>query len=275
MEGGRIMRETEEKAAPVWVILLVFIIVIFLFVGNLFFGLNFNSLAEAGQFGDMFGAVNAMFSGLAFAGVCYAIILQRNEIKIARSEIRYTRIIMEEQKENIKKQNISIQTKSFEDTFFRMLEFLTGITDKIRLETVIVSSQRMVSGKESFTILLKRLRRKLEIEVRPFDEYYEDFYRENNAILGHYFRFLFNVMNFIDNSEIENKEFYAKIVRAQLSDDEVAVLFYNGLSARGKRFKPLIERYGLLKNLNDRSVMDSELIPRYEAAAFGARGRAT
>jgi hypothetical protein len=36
--------------------------------------------AERGQFGDMFGAVNALFSGLAFAGVIFAILLQRQEI---------------------------------------------------------------------------------------------------------------------------------------------------------------------------------------------------
>jgi hypothetical protein len=34
-------------------------------------------LPDRGTFGDMFGAVNALFSGLAFAGVIYAIILQR------------------------------------------------------------------------------------------------------------------------------------------------------------------------------------------------------
>ncbi len=36
---------------------------------------------EAGSFGDMFGAINALFSGLAFAGVIYALILQDNETR--------------------------------------------------------------------------------------------------------------------------------------------------------------------------------------------------
>ena len=34
---------------------------------------------KRGQFGDMFGAVNALFSGLAFAGLIITLILQRNE----------------------------------------------------------------------------------------------------------------------------------------------------------------------------------------------------
>ena len=40
-----------------------------------------------GEFGDMFGAVNALFSGLAFAGVILAILLQRQELKLQREEL--------------------------------------------------------------------------------------------------------------------------------------------------------------------------------------------
>jgi hypothetical protein len=39
---------------------------------------------ERGSFGDMFGAANALFSGFAFAGVIYAILLQRQELKLQR-----------------------------------------------------------------------------------------------------------------------------------------------------------------------------------------------
>ncbi len=37
--------------------------------------------ATAQDFGDMFGAVNALFSGLALAGVIYAVLVQTEEIK--------------------------------------------------------------------------------------------------------------------------------------------------------------------------------------------------
>jgi hypothetical protein len=39
------------------------------------------------QFGEMFGAVSALFSGLAFAGVIYAVILQRQDMEISRKEL--------------------------------------------------------------------------------------------------------------------------------------------------------------------------------------------
>ena len=47
--------------------------------------------AVRGQFGDMFGAVNALFSGLAFAGLVVTIFLQRNELALQRNELELTR----------------------------------------------------------------------------------------------------------------------------------------------------------------------------------------
>ncbi|MBL7951396.1 MAG: hypothetical protein JNM62_06720 [Flavobacteriales bacterium] len=44
-----------------------------------------------GQFGDMFGAVNSLFSGLAFAGIIYTILLQRRELGLQRRELESTR----------------------------------------------------------------------------------------------------------------------------------------------------------------------------------------
>lgn len=46
---------------------------------------------QRGTFGDMFGAVNALFSGLAFAGIIYTITLQRQELSLQREELALTR----------------------------------------------------------------------------------------------------------------------------------------------------------------------------------------
>ena len=45
---------------------------------------EFGNPTAPGPFGDMFGAVNALFSGLAFGGVIVAILLQRQELKAQR-----------------------------------------------------------------------------------------------------------------------------------------------------------------------------------------------
>jgi len=53
--------------------------------------LLFDKPVTVGEFGDMFGAINSLFSGLAFAGVIYAIILQKEELRLQRKELEMTR----------------------------------------------------------------------------------------------------------------------------------------------------------------------------------------
>lgn len=48
-------------------------------------------LAERGQVGDLFGSINALFSGLALAGVIVALLLQREELELQRREIAANR----------------------------------------------------------------------------------------------------------------------------------------------------------------------------------------
>lgn len=50
-----------------------------------------SDMEERGQFGDMFGAANALFSGFAFLGIIYTIYLQRKELNLQKEELRLTR----------------------------------------------------------------------------------------------------------------------------------------------------------------------------------------
>ncbi len=51
----------------------------------------FSEPGDRGLFGDMFGAINALFSGLALAGIIYTIFLQKHELSLQRKELEYTR----------------------------------------------------------------------------------------------------------------------------------------------------------------------------------------
>jgi hypothetical protein len=43
--------------------------------------------SKRGQFGDLFGSVNALFSGFAFAGIIYTIYLQRKDLKLQEKNV--------------------------------------------------------------------------------------------------------------------------------------------------------------------------------------------
>lgn len=90
------------------------IVVILLWTVNLLFLYKLDS-TERGTFGDMFGAVNSLFTGLSFAGIIYAMYLQNKELSLQRRELKDTRSVMKEQSDTMK-----LQTA--ESSFFRLLE---------------------------------------------------------------------------------------------------------------------------------------------------------
>ncbi|MCM1142135.1 MAG: putative phage abortive infection protein, partial [Muribaculum sp.] len=90
----------------------------------------------------------------------------------------------------------------------------------------------------------------------------------------HYFRHLYRILKFVAESPLINKEEdryeYACMVRATLSRYELIWLYYNALSCYGRdKFKPLIERFTILKNLREEMlVRDLKLDISYDATAL-------
>jgi hypothetical protein len=79
------MEKTNSKIG-IFIKLIIFVILLWIAsaVCIIFF---LDDWSNRGTFGDLFGAVNALFSGLAFAALIYTIILQREEIRQNREEI--------------------------------------------------------------------------------------------------------------------------------------------------------------------------------------------
>lgn len=88
------------------------------------------SIGNAGVFGDSFGIITSLFSGLAFTGMIVTILLQREELSLQRNELTLTRKEFTEQIKIFKFQ-------SFNDSFYRLLDFrkqclseITIVSDK-------------------------------------------------------------------------------------------------------------------------------------------------
>ncbi|PIQ68035.1 MAG: hypothetical protein COV91_06160 [Candidatus Taylorbacteria bacterium CG11_big_fil_rev_8_21_14_0_20_46_11] len=103
-------------------------IIAFTFVFTVYFFVLRNLLpewAESGQFGDMFGGLNAFFSGLAFLGVIYAIFLQREELGLQRKELELTR---EELKRTAEAQEKSEKALSKQAASLKVTAKLNGLS---------------------------------------------------------------------------------------------------------------------------------------------------
>ena len=55
------------------------------------FSLGTGKPDSANEIGDSAGAINGLFSALAFAGVIFAIILQKKELSLQRNELEQNR----------------------------------------------------------------------------------------------------------------------------------------------------------------------------------------
>ena len=71
--------------------LLFFIVLVLQSIMGFIVYTSFETPDHRGMFGDMFGVVNTLFSGLAFSGVIYAIFLQSKELELQREELELTR----------------------------------------------------------------------------------------------------------------------------------------------------------------------------------------
>lgn len=230
---------------------------------------------DRGTFGDMFGAINALFSGLAFASIIYTIFLQREELKLQREELGLTRNELNGQKMQMSAQNEVLKLQNFENTFFQLIRLLN---DTVR-EIDVNNGSRLYTGKDSFNFFLGTINRyysvlkKTEstlIESEIIDGAYKKFYESHQGDLGHYFRTLYNIIKFVHYSAINDKKFYTNLVRAQLSNQELIVIFYNCQTEYGSyKFRPLIEEYAIFKTLPKHHLFDESHIYLYGRGAYG------
>jgi len=249
------------------------LIIIFVFLAWGFTWHLLEPMENRGTFGDMFGAVNALFSGLAFGGVIVAIVLQGKELKLQRIELKLTR-------NELKDQNSTLKKQKFENTFFELLRLHNDITNSIDLFNK--RSGNKTTGRDCFKVFYARLKshwgpllavyqdQELD-ELEKINKVYMSFYNDYQSELGHYFRSLFNIVKFVDKSDVEDKRLYTNLIRAQLSSYELLMIFYNVLSDMGKgKFSPYVTHYSLLKTLPRSELIDSEKhFQLYNAHAYG------
>lgn len=67
---------------------------------------------DQGAFGDSFGSVNALFTGLAFAGLVFSILLQQRQIRLQRADFLSQLQEMGESRKTVEEQNRLLATQN-------------------------------------------------------------------------------------------------------------------------------------------------------------------
>lgn len=278
--------EPNKKGAAI-VAAVIGVLCFALWAVNLCLGYFFwDKTINLGTLGDGQNIANSVFAGGAFIGVFYSVMLQRDELRIARKDSRRMAKVMEEQERNIAEQQVMAREANFERTFFELLRVFTELTTTLKFTD---DSDSLHVGKEVFGPLIKEHDRLIPIALRENDDYVLDFslqdYKKayvafgvyNSHIFGHYFRILYKLIKYVDESSIRDKSFYSELVRAQLSEGEATLLMLNYISPyTTPRFNELVARYAMLKNANPANtyaIKFSEFIP--EETLGKTHGRAT
>lgn len=191
----------------------------------------------SGSFGDSYGGFSALMSALAVLGVILS--LRHSE----QSESR----------------------QSFDNSFFTLLNHFQQIVTSIDVhrqdrnisfkDDNYVPPAKVHEGRDALRFILDILKRSIKSESNFSNSKiiyfkYERFFGDWGNDLGHYFRLLYQIFRFIDERCPGDKAYYARIVRAHLSEAELFLLAYNCTVGEGAvKFACYVEKYALLHNL--------------------------
>ncbi|WFC42280.1 putative phage abortive infection protein [Pseudoxanthomonas sp. SE1] len=193
------------------------------------------SIAKAGTFGDSFGIVTSLFSGLAFAGVILTLILQRQELTESREIFR---------------------TQRFEGSFYRLLELYRRNLEDIRIVESTTDVQYV--GVHALSFICKKLNSTMQ-KYNRFLESEEDrmvyevqLFIEVQKLLRRQARYLGTLQNLLElierdlNTE-DDRAPYLEIIASQITSVEAKYIFYCCLvSEENDRFRELMHRSGMI-----------------------------
>lgn len=208
--------------------------------GNMLTGKVF--APSLGEFGDVYGALNTLFSGLAFSGVIISIILQSAELRATRKE-------MVAQVSQFELQTKAMQKQVFESTFFNMISLHNSMSSRMRDGDVFSNMCNELNDNAQHINITRADGSDLLSYLKVI---YGHFMSNNYDKIGHYFRYLYQVFNFIELSDLafDEKKTYANILRAQISNQEFNLLFINCLCyGRSDKFKKLVEKYSFFEHV--------------------------
>ncbi|EPA3723133.1 putative phage abortive infection protein [Klebsiella aerogenes] len=227
---------------------------------------------QRGVFGDSWGAFTSIFSAMGFCGVLWTIKLQMDATKIIEDDSR--------------KREEAEKIRDFENSFFNMLNILQTLIKDMRVENS--SGKTLAEGRHVFLYFFRRFKKEIrqkygilldfelsdEIEVKKaslrMSNEYRFYFRNRAQNLSHY-RYIYNMFKIIHESDLTsvNKKKYANILRAQLSNYELLMLFYNANFVHGRKFETYMNSYAILDNLPAEKLINKKHVAFYDKKAWG------
>ena len=87
--------------------------------------------------------------------------------------------------------------------------------------------------------------------------------------LSHYFKIIYRIIKTIDQSDFDDQDKfkYIKILRSQISENEMIAIYYNSFSYHGRESRTLILKYNFLKHLSCVSKVEFNSFTKMEISS--------
>lgn len=260
---------------------------------KLVFNKDWNSL---GPFGDTYGALNTLFSGLAFAVLILSLFLQRKELEAQRIELEAQRFeikesnliaeaqrkITEQQAQLIEQQILDSKVQAFYQLLFNYLE-----KREMKLKDLRISPNGDVYGNRVLQRFCDRFEEKLKNTLSDRSKIEQ----ENSEVLSdkiieaieyahsstrncikknEYFEYIYFILNFIKMHE--NLKITANAVRTFIAYQSIEEMYCMFLFSTEDEFLyEYIEEFSLLSKINfydENPIMTSLIHRMYDENAY-------
>ncbi|MCK8124659.1 putative phage abortive infection protein [Pseudoalteromonas sp. 2CM39R] len=257
---------------------------ILFYVDNFGFGYA-QTIGDWGAVGDFFGGVlNPTFALLSLILIAYTLMqnkkaLEQSEkaLQVSNQELALTRNELANSATALEEQAKLLAVQSFETTFFNMLELHSRLLDNfsydysgsyVRIkEELNIDHYSAGSSKDakpgifyinrlltSISDAHKNVKSSQSNGEKSIINTFNVFYRYENKEFGIYFRNLYQVLKLIKDSvqNVQEQKKYSNILRAQLSNQELLLLFLNCLCPKVDKgqFRELVIHFELLEHLD-------------------------
>lgn len=204
-----------------WLVVAIVIgIIVIWFVSGYF--IYYRWPTDPGKIGDMFGAINALFSGLAFAGIIYTIAIQRKEFAVQTDMLEVQRKQVDASIAELVEQNQTLNRQRFENIFFNLITVHENLVSLITANHINKLGQKeTVAGRSAVDEYFGYIKKNVG---KGFVETVDDYTSKLNNFELCYSNFIF-ILQYIHDQQFESKlsKEYLNIFFSQLSLGQIGL----------------------------------------------------
>lgn len=201
-----------------------------------------------GQLGDFFGGIIGTIITFLSVIFLYKAFKEQRLANVEAHEVNAEIIKKSEQSSNLNK------LQHFDANYCTLLNLykdaIAGYKSSSKLIPVgkasmsnLISSYIASTTFSNNEVYKKRTKKALNI--------FNDFFAKNMTVVNAHMRILYQIFNMLTISNIDenDKILYAKLLRSQMTDEELILIRYNCMTIRGNKMQLLVFQYNILKHL--------------------------